>query len=210
MKVLLVHGLWRTPFSFLLLNRQLRRWGDEPELFGYAAVAQRYDSILRRLVQRLEALAGQGPYAVIGHSLGGVFLRSALPLVAGPLPSHFIMLGVPNRPPRIAGMLGMRWLYRRLMGDSGANLASPTFYSELPVPAVPYTIVAGTAGPRGRWSPFGNELNDGLVAVRETLVQDDDRVVLLPVSHTFIMNNVQVQAAIRQALSHWASPCSSS
>jgi hypothetical protein len=155
---------------------------------------------VNRLGQRLDALADQGPYAVIGHSLGGVLLRSALPRVSGALPFHFVMLSVPNRPPRLAQLLGVRWLYRQLMGESGANLASAGFYAELPVPRVPYTIVAGTAGPRGRWSPFGTELNDGLVAVGETLIRQDDPVVLLPVSHTFIMNNADVQTAIREAL----------
>jgi hypothetical protein len=200
MKLLLVHGLWRTPWSFLLLNRQLHRWGYQPEQFGYAAVAQRYRSIVERLVQRLEALAANGPYAVIGHSLGGVLLRSALPLVSKPAPLHFVMLGTPNRSPRLAQALGARWVYRQLMGECGGNLASPGFYASLPVPQVPYSIVAGTAGPRGRWSPFGMDLNDGIVAVRETLVRDDDPVVALPVTHTFMMNDSGVQEVIRKAL----------
>jgi hypothetical protein len=65
---------------------------------------------------------------------------------------------------------------------------------------VPYTIVAGTAGPRGRWSPFGDEPNDGIVAVSETPILDEDPVVRLPVTHTFMMNNAEVQAVIRRAL----------
>jgi hypothetical protein len=200
MNLLLVHGLWRTPLSWLILVRRLRAWGYRTEQFGYAAVAQRYNGIVARLVGRLEALAALGPYAVIGHSLGGILLRSALSRITGPAPRHLVMLGTPNRPARLACLLGVRWVYRRLMGECGVNLASPMFYATLPVPEIPYTIVAGSAGPRGRWSPFGNEANDGLVAVSETRIRDDDPIVLLPVTHTFMMNNTDVQAAIRRAL----------
>ncbi len=200
MNLLLVHGLWRTPLSLLMLVRRLRVWGYQTEQFGYAAVAQGYDAIVTRLTQRLERLASAGPYAVIGHSLGGVLLRSALSHLAGPQPQHFIMLGTPNRPPRLARLLGVRWVYRRIMGECGVNLGSTLFYEGLPVPQVPYTIVAGTAGPRGRWSPFGLEPNDGIVAVSETRICDDDPLVLLPVTHTFMMNNARVHEVIRRAL----------
>jgi alpha-beta hydrolase superfamily lysophospholipase len=86
MNLLLVHGLWRTPLSFLALVHRLRRWGYCTEQFGYAAIAQRYDSIVASLVDRLERLAAAAPYAVIGHSLGGVLLRSAIPRVTGMAP----------------------------------------------------------------------------------------------------------------------------
>jgi hypothetical protein len=199
--VLLVHGLWRTPLSFLSLVHRLRAWGHRPEQFGYAAVAQRYDAIVERLVRRLEWLAtGGAPYAVIGHSLGGVLLRSAIPRMAGPPPEHLMMLGTPNQPPRLARRLGVHWVYRRLMGECGVILTSEDFYAALPPPVIPYTALAGTSGPRGRWSPFGDEPNDGIVAVSETRIRDDDPVVLLPVTHTFMMNNPDVQAVIGRTL----------
>jgi hypothetical protein len=200
MNILLVHGLWRTPLSFLLLVRRLRGWGHRTEQFGYAAVTQPYDEIVARLANRLQRLGDTGPYAVIGHSLGGVLLRSALARITGPAPRHLVMLGTPNQPPHLARVLGVHWVYRRLMGECGVNLANPGFYAGLPVPQIPYTIVAGTSGPRGRWSPFGNQPNDGLVAVSETSIREDDPVVLLPVTHTFMMNNARVQAVIRRVL----------
>ena len=198
--LLLVHGLWRTPLSFLVLVRRLRQWGFSTEQFAYAAVAQPYDVIVARLADRLNQLATRGPYAVIGHSLGGILLRSALLRDVHPAPRQLIMLGTPNRPPKLARLLGGYWMYQRLMGECGANLRSSVFYDQLPLPTVPYTIVAGTAGPRGRWSPFGDEPNDGIVAVNETRIRDDDPIVTLPVTHTFMMNNAAVQSVIRQVV----------
>jgi hypothetical protein len=207
MNVLLVHGLWRTPLSFLALGRRLREWGYSTEQFAYAAVAQPYEVIVSRLAERLDRLARLGAYGVIGHSLGGVLLRSALPQATGAAPRHLIMLGTPNRSPKLARLLGGYWMYRRLMGQCGVNLASKVFYAELPQPTVPYTIIAGTAGPRGRWSPFGDEPNDGIVAVTETRIRDDDdALVTLPVTHTFMMNNAAVHRVIRQALGPAGTP----
>jgi hypothetical protein len=164
------------------------------------AIAQRYEPIVSRLVDKLEVLARAGPYAVIGHSLGGILLRSALPNLKARAPEHLVMLGTPNRPSRLATLLRENWGYRKLTGECGLRLASPEFYETLPLPQVPYTIVAGTGGSRGRWSPFGLEPNDGLVAVSETKIKDDDPVILLPAKHTFMMNNIGVQTAIRRAL----------
>jgi hypothetical protein len=111
------------------------------------------------------------------------------------------MLGTPNHPPRLARTLGVHWVYRRLMGECGVNLSSLAFYASLPVPTIPYTLIAGTAGPRGRWSPFGHEVNDGIVAVTEIPVYDDDPIILVSATHTFMMNNAGTQEVILQVLS---------
>jgi hypothetical protein len=38
------------------------------------------------------------------------------------------------------------------------------------------------------------------VAVSETRIRDDDPAVVLPVTHTFMMNDGEVQAVVRRAL----------
>lgn len=200
MRVLLVHGLGRTPVSFLRLARALRRDGCPTESFPYAAFAQPFEAILRRLQGRLEAVAAMSDYAVVGHSLGGVLLRAALPRMQGALPRHLVMLGTPNRPPRAARLASVLPPFRWISGECGSCLSSEAFYATLPAPLVPYTIIAGTRGLTGRWSPFGAEPNDGLVAVSETRVHDSDPVLTVPVSHTFMMNDPRVQAGLRAAL----------
>lgn len=200
MHVLLVHGLWRTPASMLGLSRRLRREGWGTRLFGYAAIAEPYDRIVRRLADRIGYAAQLGPYAVVGYSLGGVLLRDALARLDGPPPEHMVFLGTPNRSPRMASLFCNYPPYRWITGECGMNLASAEFYAQLPAPPAPYTIIAGTRGPRGRWSPFGEEVNDGLVALRETRIRDDDRVLEVPVTHTFMLGDARVQQAVVDAL----------
>jgi alpha-beta hydrolase superfamily lysophospholipase len=200
LRVLLVHGLGRTPLSCLRLARALRRAGCAVQSFPYAGLAEPYDGIVDRLVRRLDRLAAEGEYAVVGHSLGGVLLRDALPRVRGRAPQHLVMLGTPSHPPRAARLASGFAPFRWLAGECGARLCDPQFYARLPSPSVPCTVVAGTRGFPGGWSPFGAEPNDGLVAVSEARLDHDTALVTLPVAHTFMMSHPAVQAVVCRAL----------
>jgi hypothetical protein len=190
----------RTPLSLSGLARFLRQDGHQIERLGYVTALESFSRIRRRVRHRLKALARRGEqYAVIGHSLGGLALRAALGNLAPP-PVCLIMLATPNQSPRLARRLQRFWPYRLLTGETGQLLASEKFFLQLPPPPVPYTIIAGNAGPRGRRSPFRDDVNDWLVSVEETKVVPGDRPIVLPVGHTFMMNDRQVQLAVRQAL----------
>lgn len=200
MRVLLVHGLGRTPLSLAPLSRTLRRAGHEPISFGYAAFAQPYDRIRARLVDRLRELADGDPVGLIGHSLGGLLLRHALADVADLKVHHLVMLGTPNHSPRRA-RLAMQWLPWRLFARScGRVLATPDAFQHIPAPRVPYTVIAGTGGPRVLARPFGSEPHDGFVAVNETRISENDDLRLLPVGHTFMMNDRRLHEMVVEIL----------
>jgi hypothetical protein len=192
----------RTALSMLRLRRWLIRSGHRVSSVGYIAAIDSVPRILKRVQRGLEAAAAHGPYVVIGHSLGGLLARMSLSEQVDVItpPVHLIMLGTPNQPPRLARRFQNFWPYRLINGSSGQLLARADRFPVLPPPSSPYTIIAGTAGTRGRWSPFGAEPNDGLVAVAETLITPEDRPVALPVRHTFMMNDRRVRAVIGQVL----------
>jgi pimeloyl-ACP methyl ester carboxylesterase len=203
MRVLLIHGLGRTPLSLAGLARDLRRAGHRPELTGYVGALQAYDDIVARVRRRLLAAARKDePYAAVGHSLGGLILRGALADWPADLPPPrcLVMLGTPNAPPRLARRFGSWRLYRWVNGECGQLLARPEFFARLPVPPVPLTIIAGTRSWPRALSLFGPEPNDGVVAVAETRLGAAAPVVELPASHTFMMNNRRVRALVRDVL----------
>jgi hypothetical protein len=200
LRVLLVHGLGRTPLSLHTLARRLREWEFAPECFGYIAAAERYERVVGRLVHRVERVAGGGEYALVTHSLGALLVRDALTRVCCPPPRRVVMLAPPNRLPRMAAVLHRFPPYRWLLGECGARLASAEYFTVLPSLAVPYTIIAGSAGPGWSWLPLAGTVNDGIVALEETRLRPDDAVLTLPVGHTFIMRHPEVQAMIRWAL----------
>ncbi|MDJ0747500.1 MAG: alpha/beta hydrolase [Xenococcaceae cyanobacterium MO_167.B27] len=200
MKILLIHGLSRTPLSLLTLEWHLQQTGWETEQFGYIALTETFDRIVERLRVSLRALASQRSYGIVAHSMGGLLTRSALGFSSIELPKHIVMLGTPNQPPRLAPYAWRLPPFRWWTGQCGLNLTNPGFFASLPLIESNYTIVAGTGGPRGFWSPFGDEPNDGIVALSETQLGEPSRVVQLPVMHTFMMNDSRVQKTVVQAL----------
>ncbi|HEY9616561.1 MAG TPA: alpha/beta hydrolase [Microcoleaceae cyanobacterium] len=202
MNVLLIHGLGRTPRSLFNLERQLQWAGHTTEHFSYAAFMESYDRIVERLQVRLQDLSQQGNYGIVAHSLGGLLTRSALGLSTIAPPTHIVMLGTPNQPPRLAVHAWRLLPFQWFSGQCGFNLTCAKFYAAIPPLQAPYTIVAGTIGPRGGLSPFGMELNDGIVALSETRLSDHDRLIQLNVWHTFMMNDRLVQAVVLQSLGH--------
>ncbi|MFZ4640818.1 MAG: esterase/lipase family protein [Nodosilinea sp.] len=200
MQILLIHGLARTSLSLLSLEHSLQEAGHTTEQFSYFAFAETFDAIADRLGQRLGRLGQQGPYAVVAHSLGGILTRAALGQSWGPQPHHVIMLGTPNRPPRLANLAWQLPPFQWFTGQCGFNLTSSTFYAQLPPLQSAYTIVAGTGGPRGRLSPFGHEVNDGIVALSETALTSPEEAIQVPAWHTFMMNHPQVQKIVKECL----------
>jgi hypothetical protein len=105
------------------------------------------------------------------------------------------MLGTPNGGSLMA-RLASRWLpFRLLTRDCGRFLSSPDGFDQLPPPRIPCTVIAGTGGPCGRYCPFGDEVNDGLVSLAEAAIELAE-VVQLPVFHTVMMDSPAVRARI--------------
>ncbi|WP_348240920.1 esterase/lipase family protein, partial [Salmonella enterica] len=65
----------------------------------------------------------RGPVGLVGHSLGGLLLRQVVAEQPDLPVRHLVMLGSPNRPPRLARSAWDWWLFRRLAGECGAFLA---------------------------------------------------------------------------------------
>ena len=187
MKASLVHGMGRTPASQLLLAVRLHQRGIRPHVFGYSTLAS-FQATLDRLVARAPSVFGTHPFILVGHSLGCVLIRAALPLLSPLTPAACFFLAPPSGVCRAARHFSRQRAFRLLTGDMGRLLADEAFMAGLPVPTVPSHIYAGTAGPRGLLSPFGNEPNDGILAVSETALGSIP-VMQVPTLHTFIMNS---------------------
>lgn len=164
MHAILIHGMGRTPASMLILAIRPGSAGIQPRFFAYSA-----DKVI-----------------IMGHSLGTVLRRGVLPrLTHQPLACFF--LAPPTKACLVAQKLAPSRLYKLLTGEMGQMLASPHFMNSLAIPNVPTKIYSGINGLRGRCSSFGEQLNDGILAVEETLLPSVpyDTVAAL---HTFIMN----------------------
>src|SRR5919112_1331211 len=134
MQILQIHGMGRTTCSMMRLRRWLQRSGHQVTSLGYVAAIESVSRILARVRHAIEHTATRGPYAIIGHSLGGLLARMALASRGKslPRPAQLIMLGTPNQPPRLAQRCRRFWLYRLINGEPGQLLAEPQLFAGLP------------------------------------------------------------------------------
>jgi hypothetical protein len=146
MDVVLIHGMGRTPLSMLRLRRRLRRSGHRAILFGYSPTFETLEGASARLMRLIERRI-RGDYALVGHSLGSVIIRTALGQLQRP-PAACCFLAPPMVACKAARYFSRLWLYRVMMGEMGQLLADDAFMSRLPLPAVPTRIYAGTAAAR--------------------------------------------------------------
>jgi pimeloyl-ACP methyl ester carboxylesterase len=208
MLVFLIHGMGRTSFSMRRLGGRLNRMGHQTSLFGYRVFRHPLEQIAAEFASHIESVrstipsngAGEhpAPYVIIGHSLGNIIARMALPTLEEP-PHQLVMLGPPNNSPLLARRLKNRNLFRLLTGNAGLHMATPEFYENLPIPQMPTLVIAGSAGPKGRLSPFGQDDSDGIVAVAETRLKGAQHAVI-PGVHTFLMDHPQTYSLICQFL----------
>lgn len=199
MKVFLIHGMGRSRASMLLLGSRLKRADHDVSSFGYTVSTTPFERIADEWVAHIQAEhAGDAPYAIVGHSLGNIITRHVCDRLPAGL-SRLVMLAPPNKPPLLARQLRDNFLFKALAGEGGQRLADEAFYETLPVPAVPTLILAGNGGPRLRFLPFGEAEHDGIVALDETDLEGVPRRIL-PVFHTFIMNDRRIARLIQHFL----------
>jgi len=103
---------------------------------------------------------------------------------------------------KAARILTPRLMVKLLAGEFGQLLGDEQFMGSLPSTGVPIKIYAGTGGPRGRYSPFGEEPNDGVLTLTEASLPGVP-LQTIPILHPFIMNSKIVsQDIVRIARAH--------
>lgn len=201
MKAILIHGMGRTPLAMSILAARLSSSNIQPHLFGYSVTFETWEDCIQRYQNFIEKHTSSDEYIIIGHSLGTVLTRATLPRLIHP-PKACFFLAPPTQVPGAARVFAHRKLIKLFMSEMGTVLIDEQRMKSLPVPSVPTKIYSGIAGPRGRYSPFGEEPNDGLLTVKETLLPNIPTQTV-PSLHTFIMNSKLVtQDIIRIAKSN--------
>jgi pimeloyl-ACP methyl ester carboxylesterase len=144
---------------------------------------------------------GDGPTHFITHSLGGILVRYYLRFFKLPGIGRVVMLGPPNRGSEVADELADWKLYQWINGPAGQQLVTTPdgLIAQLGPVDFPLGVITGN-----RHAFFDTWLadlipgeNDGKVSVARAQVSGMRDFLVLPYSHSFIM---QEPEAIRQAL----------
>ncbi|MDV3352828.1 alpha/beta hydrolase [Leptothoe sp. LEGE 181152] len=189
MDLILLHGMGRTPLSMVILQHRLKQLGYRAHLFGYSATFESLNRVTNRLMALIHRLHTKN-YGLIGHSLGAVIIRNALPLLKQQ-PKVCFFLAPPMIACKAAKVFSKLLPYRVLTGEMGQMLGQDGFMNQLVMPEN-VKIYGGTAGPRAAWLPLGDEINDGLLTIAEASGQFSQGVMRVPTLHSLIMNSKTV------------------
>lgn len=201
MDAILLHGMGRTPIAMSLLAARLYRANIRPHPFGYSVTFERWNDCVKRLERFITRRIKTDEYIIVAHSFGTVLTRAVLQgLVRKPKACFF--LAPPTQACMVARKITHHTFAKLLGGESGQLLANTQFMNSLPVPCVPTKIYAGVGGPRGGISPFGEEPNDGVLTVSETLLPGVP-LQLIPTIHPFLVySKVVAGDIVKLAKSH--------
>jgi pimeloyl-ACP methyl ester carboxylesterase len=204
--VILLHGLGRTRAATHGMERYLTAQSNFTVLeFGYASTRAEVADHAKSLAHVLQNLDGIEEIDFVAHSLGNLVIRHYLADANDPAQGHvpdprikrIVMLGPPNNGAHMAQVLGDNKLYKTLTGESGTELGPgwPGLQRHLATPDCSFGIIAGARPDQRARNPLLEGGDDLIVSVPETKLRGADDFLVLPVVHTFMMDDAKVREA---------------
>lgn len=203
--VILVHGLGRSRASLGRLRRGLEAAGYRVAAVSHASTRRSVARNADDLAELIENLETVDRVSFVTHSLGGLMVRDMLSRADAPWRKRIavnalVMTAPPSRGSRMADILQFvppinLILWRGLFDSRTISVAN------LPVPDVPFAIIAAGNGKRG-WNPLLEGDDDLIVSVDETRLDCASGWMRVNGIHAFVMNHPDSIAATKYFLEH--------
>lgn len=205
--IVLLHGIGRTPRSLSAIEKRLEAAGFKTVNLAYPWRRMDVPHLAAFVV---DALEGKGLCSessrlhFVTHSMGGLVTAYML----GKLRARFqpgsigrvVMLGPPLQGSEVADALMKLAPYRWIYGPAGQDLKTSSGHLNGIAPDYPLGIIAGTMG----WPYLSGLLikgsHDGRVSVERTRWPGMTEHLVLPVMHSLMQNDHEVQNQVLQFL----------
>lgn len=203
--VILLHGLGRSSSSMNKMETSLCDSGYLVVNIDYrsteTSIADIADSLVLPLVDSLDAVVEKIHF--VTHSMGGIIVRHLFAQHHIEKAGRIVMLGPPNQGSEVADFLTKI----KIGAVLGKNLKmlrtdSASLVNLLPAPDCDFGIIAGNRSINWINSLLIKGKDDGKVSVERTRLEGMKGHIVMPVTHTFMMQNRKVIAQVQHFIKH--------
>lgn len=200
--VVLLHGLGRGPASLWLQGNDLRAAGYEVIHVAYPSQRAAIEKLSEDALGPVFADRRDGRKVhVVTHSLGGILVRQYLHDHGVPASlGRVVMLAPPNAGSEIVDRLAKVRAYQWLNGPAGLDLGTDAAAAPARLGPLPAGVEVGVIAGDATWNPLFSALipgpDDGKVSVARTHVAGEADHLVVPYSHTWLMNRRETRRQV--------------